>query len=164
MRNRGVIRIALPASFAAVVAIGAVAALRTPPARTPTPASSAQPTTVVSEVVQDSSIPPQADTPPLLAPPKPARSAHPDGELGTTELQLLARAQAAYTRRDFTRAIGLVSELSRRFPNGHLAEEREALRVRSLLGAGRTDEGRRAAAAFATRFPRSVLLPKEAKP
>ena len=28
-----------------------------------------------------------------------------------------------------------------------------------VIGAGRTDEARRAAAAFATRFPRSVLLP-----
>jgi hypothetical protein len=168
-RRSGMVRIALPTSFAAaVVAIGAVAALRSPPpARSATLASSAPTPAAVSEVVKDvqeASEPPLASTPPLVEPPKTARSAHPDGELGTTELELLARAQAAYTRRDFTRAIGLVSELTRRFPNGHLAEEREALRVRSLLGSGRVDEGQRAAAAFATRFPRSVLLPKEGKP
>jgi hypothetical protein len=49
-------------------------------------------------------------------------------------------------------------ELTRQFPKGQLAEEREALRVRSLLGAGRMAEGQSAAAAFANRFPRSVLL------
>jgi hypothetical protein len=41
-----------------------------------------------------------------------------------------------------------------------LAEERDALRIRALVGAGRTPEARRAAAAFANRFPRSVLLPR----
>jgi hypothetical protein len=166
VRSNGLVRIGLPTSLAAaVVAIGAAAALRSPPARTQavTVAVSAQPTAAASEPVQGSSIPPEAAAPPLVAPPKPARSAHPDGELATTELQLLARAQAAYMRHDFTRAIALVSELTRRFPNGHLAEEREALRVRSLLGAGRMAEGQRAGAAFADRFPRSVLLPKDGR-
>ena len=166
---RGLLRLVLPTSIAAAIAgIGTVAALRSPPAHTPTPAPSAQPaaaiTEAVTETVQGSSIEPEAVTPPLVAPPKPAPSARPEGELAPTELQLLGRAQAAYTHRDFGRAISLVSELTRRFPNGHLAEEREALRVRSLLGAGRTDDGRRAASAFAVRFPRSVLLPKDAKP
>jgi hypothetical protein len=170
---RGLVRLVLPTSIAAAIAgIGAVATLRSPPAHTPTPAPSAQPAAAITEAVTDtatdtvqgSSTPPEAVTPPLVAPPKSAPSARPEGELAPTELQLLGRAQTAYTHRDFARAISLVSELTRRFPNGHLAEEREALRVRSLLGAGRTDEGRRAAAAFAVRFPRSVLLPKEAKP
>lgn len=159
----GLIRVVVPTSFAAaVVAIGALAALRSPPARIPTSAASAQPSAALSERFEEPSIPPQASAPPLVTPPKLARSAQ-TGELGTVELELLARAQAAYTRRDFNRAIAIVSELTRRFPNGHLAEEREALRVRSLLAAGRTDEGRRAAAAFAIRFPRSVLLPKEGR-
>ena len=90
-------------------------------------------------------------------PPKLARSA-PTSELGGSELELLARAQASYMRQDFTCAIAQLGELTRQFPNGQLAEEREALRVRSLLGAGRMDEGQSAAAAFANRFPGSVLL------
>ena len=164
--GRGLVRFALPASLAAaaVVAIGAVAALHTPPARTPPLAASAQPPAAMPQQAEAPAILPQSATLPDLAPPKPARNARPTGDLGTTELELLARAQTAYTQRDFSRAIALVSELNRRFPNGHLAEEREALRVRSLMAAGRAAEGQRAAAAFAVRFPRSVLLPKERKP
>jgi hypothetical protein len=74
------------------------------------------------------------------------------------ELDLLRRARGAYRQRDFSGALRLVAEHDRRFPQGHLAEEREALRVRSLAEAGRAAEARQAAAAFAARFPRSVLL------
>jgi hypothetical protein len=74
------------------------------------------------------------------------------------ELELLRRAQSNYASHDFSDALVLVAEHARRFPSGRLAEEREALRVRSLVGAGRGDEARRVLAAFAKRFPRSVLL------
>lgn len=82
------------------------------------------------------------------------------------ELALLQRAQVAYTGGDFQGARALVAEHARQFPNGRLAEDREALRVRSLAGSGHADEARRAIAAFADRFPRSVLLPRlqEASP
>jgi hypothetical protein len=76
------------------------------------------------------------------------------------ELYLLQRAQSDYASQDFPDALVLVAEHARRFPNGRLAEEREALRVRSLAGAGRGDQARRALGAFAKRFPRSVLLPR----
>jgi hypothetical protein len=76
----------------------------------------------------------------------------------TAELELLQRAQVAYTRREFSTALALIAEHARRFVRGHLAEEREALRVRCLRGAGRTEEAHRAATEFAVRFPRSVLL------
>ena len=76
------------------------------------------------------------------------------------ELYLLQRAQSDYASQDFPDALVLVAEHARRFPKGRLAEEREALRVRSLAGASRGDEARRALAAFARRFPRSVLLPR----
>jgi hypothetical protein len=76
------------------------------------------------------------------------------------ELYLLQRAQSDYASQDFPDALVLVAEHARQFPNGRLAEEREALRVRSLAGAGRGDQARRALTAFAKRFPRSVLLPR----
>ena len=76
------------------------------------------------------------------------------------ELNLLQRAQSEYAGHSFADALGLVAEHARRFPDGRLAEEREALRVRSLARTGRGDEARRALAAFARRFPRSVLLPR----
>ncbi len=90
---------------------------------------------------------------------KPAR-ARTNVDTVTAELELVQRAHAAFTRRDFIRALTLAAEHSRRFPNGHLAEQREALRVHSLASAGRADEAHRAASAFAARFPRSVLLPR----
>ena len=82
------------------------------------------------------------------------------GEPFKGELELLQRAQAAYTRHEFSSALTLLDDHSRRFPRGHLAEERDALRVRCLLGAGRGGEAHRAAVAFGIRFPRSVLLPR----
>jgi hypothetical protein len=62
-------------------------------------------------------------------------------------------------REDFADALPPLTEHARRFKDGTLAEEREALRVKALAGLGRTTEARRAAAAFGARFPRSVLLP-----
>ena len=75
------------------------------------------------------------------------------------ELKLLRQARAAVARGDFAAALSPIAEHARRFKNGRLIEEREALRVKALGGMGRTDEARRAAAAFRARFPRSVLLP-----
>jgi len=76
------------------------------------------------------------------------------------ELRLLQGAQSAYTSQDFPDALVLLAEHARRFPEGRFAEEREALRIRSLEGAGRGDEARHALAAFGRRFPRSALLPR----
>ena len=81
------------------------------------------------------------------------------GEAGREELRLLRQARSAVARNDFAAALPPLLEHARRFKDGSLAEEREALRVKALAGLGRIDEARRAAAAFGARFPRSVLLP-----
>jgi outer membrane protein assembly factor BamD (BamD/ComL family) len=73
------------------------------------------------------------------------------------ELELLDLAQEAVTARRFQAAMAILEAHARRFPNGSLVEERQALVVRSLSGLGRTAEARQAAAAFRKRFPRSVL-------
>jgi hypothetical protein len=75
------------------------------------------------------------------------------------ELRLLRQARAAVAREDYAAALSPITEHARRFKDGRLTEEREALRVKALAGLGRTDEARRAARAFRARFPRSVLLP-----
>lgn len=75
------------------------------------------------------------------------------------ELALLQRARAAVAANDWGDAHSAVSEHARRFPVGQLAEEREALRVKTLIGLGRQEEARQAARAFEARFPRSVLGP-----
>jgi hypothetical protein len=61
-------------------------------------------------------------------------------------------------RGDWAAAWTAIEEHRRRYPNGQLAEEREALRVETLAAMGRSDEARGAARAFAERFPESVLL------
>ena len=72
---------------------------------------------------------------------------------------LLGQARAAVARGDFAAALSPIAEHARRFKNGRLVEEREALRVKVLVGLGRGEEARHAAADFRARFPRSVLLP-----
>lgn len=74
------------------------------------------------------------------------------------ELRLLRQARAAVAREDYAAAMPPIAEHVRRFKDGRLAEEREALRVKALAGLGRTDDAQRAAATFRARFPRSVLL------
>ncbi len=94
--------------------------------------------------------------------PTPSRAARPANirESYSAELQLLNRSQAAYAAGNLSSALELLAEHARRFPKGRLAEEREAVRIRSLAGLGLTIEARRAAVMFANRFPRSALLPR----
>jgi hypothetical protein len=156
-RGRRLAPLVLAASIAIVAgAVGALAALRArathdPPLAVPTvvpddalpdPAPEA-PTVTIS----------RADTAKLARTPRAA-------DRFTAEDALLRRAHIAYARHDFSVALALVEEHRRRFPKGPLAEEREALRVESLVGAGLTEDARRRAAVFAARFPRSVLLPR----
>lgn len=75
------------------------------------------------------------------------------------ELTLLESARKATRAGDFTTALAIIHEHEQRFARGRLLEEREALRVKSLIGLGRRDEAVRAAESFRKRFPKSVLLP-----
>jgi len=75
------------------------------------------------------------------------------------ELFLLQGARAAVAASDFAAARSALQEHARRFPTGQLTEEREALRVKTLIGLGRPQEARQAARAFEARFPGSVLGP-----
>jgi len=80
-----------------------------------------------------------------------------DIEAYTKELQVLQPARQAVTRGDFAKALSAIGEHQRLFPSGKLAEEREALRIKALLGLGRTGEAQRAGATFRARFPHSAL-------
>ena len=169
-RNRHgvpILRLAVIACLAFVVgATGAAVALRGG-GRPPDPVN-AVPSAAASEpsTKGGNPLPAQAGSP---APPDPVgvgRRQRPPRAAGTTrgshtsELECLQRAQAAFEGRDFRGALAALAAHARLFPDGWLAEEREALRARSLAGAGWTDEARRAADAFGERFPRSVLLPR----
>ena len=90
----------------------------------------------------------------LIRPKRPPRSQ----PSYAAELECLEHAQMALAGQDFRGALAASLEHGRRFPNGRLAEQREALRVRSLAGMGLATEAHRAAVAFGERFPRSVFL------
>jgi hypothetical protein len=90
---------------------------------------------------------------------EPSRAPHATtGHSYAAELELMRSAHTAFAARDYANALLLAGEHARRFPKGLLSEEREALRIRCLMGSGRTSEARRSVASFAKRFPRSVLL------
>lgn len=99
-----------------------------------------------------------SDLPPAQ-PPTVAAQVLSTADAARAELHLLRQARAAVARGDFKAALSQIAEHTRRFKNGRLVEEREALRVKALVGLGRAEEARRGAAAFRARFPRSVLLP-----
>jgi hypothetical protein len=77
----------------------------------------------------------------------------------TDELRILTRARQSDARGDYFSVLALVAQHERAHPDGRLAEEREVLRVKALVGLGRGREARLAAARFRRQFPRSVLLP-----
>jgi hypothetical protein len=144
---RGQLPIAAPAVHPAP-------AVAVPKAPAPPPAAISAPIAVpiaVPIVPIDESPPsrPRVFPPPRLSPADAVRA----------ELLLLRPARAAVAREDFAAALPPIAEHARRFRDGRLAEEREALRVKALVGLGRADEARRAAAAFRAHFPHSVLLP-----
>ena len=58
------------------------------------------------------------------------------------------------------RALRILDERRRRFPNGALGEESEAARVFALCEMGRTDEARDVAGRFLREHPRSPLAPR----
>jgi hypothetical protein len=127
-----------------------------PPIAPSPPASSAE--LVPSAELEEPRVLPLSDE---AAEQEPAAKSRPrPSETYALELALLDRARAAVAGSDFVTALVSIREHRQRFPNGRLVEEREALRVKALRGLGRDDEARRAAADFAARFPRSVLLPK----
>ena len=80
------------------------------------------------------------------------------GSDGLEELRLLDRARQFARRGDYSAALAATRDHQRKFSDGRLVEEREALRIRALMGLGRVTEAGEAAALFRRRFPRSVLL------
>jgi hypothetical protein len=114
-----------------------------------TPKTTTAPATVAGPLDDAPSSRPRVIPPARLSPADAVRA----------ELTLLRPARAAVARENYAAALPAIAEHTRRFKNGRLAEEREALRVKALVGLGRADEARRAAAAFRAHFPHSVLLP-----
>ncbi|HEY5260789.1 MAG TPA: hypothetical protein VIJ33_01620, partial [Solirubrobacteraceae bacterium] len=117
---------------------------------------------------------PAVATPPLAvplpaSPPPSAHVAVPVPHLGTppstppssilAERLILDEARAALTGGDSPRALALLAEHERRFPQPQLGEEREALAIQALATMGRYDEARARAVRFRASAPNSLFLP-----
>jgi hypothetical protein len=76
------------------------------------------------------------------------------------EIALLQDANGALRMKEGARALRILDERRRRFPNGALAEESEAARVFALCEMGRADEARDVAGRFLREHPRSPLAPR----
>jgi hypothetical protein len=83
-----------------------------------------------------------------------------ENDVGLAELRLLDRARQSDARGDYGSVLAVVAEHEHGFPTGRLSEEREALRVKALVGLGHGNEAHHAGARFHRQFPRSVLLAK----
>jgi hypothetical protein len=79
------------------------------------------------------------------------------------ELALLQDVHGALRANEGARALRLLDEHRRRFPNGALAEESEAARVFALCQVGRADEARDVAGRFLREHARSPLAPRVAR-
>lgn len=129
-----------PAVVAATAAAEATPESTPPPAPTSTPAAastSAAPTSLRATRARVASAPRAPD---LLA-----------------ESQALARVQGALRDGEPDKALRLLAQQEQEFARGALHEERAAARALALCSAEGSAEGQRAAAAFAARYPQSVL-------
>jgi hypothetical protein len=151
--------------------------MTTPMTTTPSPSSSrvlaaappAPPALARRDVAASTTAPPAAshavsanDVPPLPAstapmPPQPMTPLAGPATVAA-EAQLLREADTARRAGDAKRALALLNEHVSSFPNGTLAEERDAERVVVLCALGQTDEAREAASAFVRDHARSPLV------
>jgi hypothetical protein len=113
-----------------------------------------------------SAVPPPAPEPapsaapsaPVALPPAPAVPSSTSTSL-SAERALIDSARAALTSGDAAAALALLDSHARRFPRPQLTEEREALRIQSLVTLGRYDEARATAARFRASSPGSLFMP-----
>jgi hypothetical protein len=166
------------AALAAIALAGAVAVVASQRASAPHVPEPAGPVTAV--VVASPSVAPSAsvivavDVGSLPAAPSAPRasaraappaapttvSAEPaSGSDVTEERRLVDGARASLARGDAAGALASIGEHERRFATGVLAEERDALAVRTLVALGRNDDARARAARFRSAHPTSLFLP-----
>ena len=168
-RWSGAIRAAVFGSTMAAIGFGAGMAVQRALTPVPAPISSPTPAPVPVQVqVPSPSVPsapaevPKRSPPPAppavrVAVPAPVAKPPPDTDLAT-ERALIEQARTALRRQDAEGALQALDQHQRAAPNGRMAEEREALRVWSLMLARRVGEAQAQAAAFKRQFPNSLLM------
>jgi hypothetical protein len=77
----------------------------------------------------------------------------------SAEQALLDPARVAIARGDGAGALARLALHERRFPNGALSQEREAMAIRALVLTGDRDRARARAESFRSRYPGSLLWP-----
>jgi hypothetical protein len=126
------------------------------------PPAQAPPPTVLSVASGPAPEPAAPPSPSAACPAPPARAPERDREtdrgLGR-ERALLDQARAALVGGDAHRALVALDRHRRLFSGGRLEEERDVLRVRALLAAGRAKEGRAEAGRFLRKHPVSLFRP-----
>jgi hypothetical protein len=118
----------------------------------PPAAASASETPVLEPMAAPAEKSPRRTKTTVVAPPSRAS----DLEAERTLLDTARRALAGGRSEDVLQA---VDDHLRRFPEGLLVEEREALAINALVLASRGDEARERAGRFVQRFPNSLLRP-----
>ena len=93
---------------------------------------------------------------PAVSPEDPALEPEPVDTTLAAELELMRSARAALRRGDPDGALRTLTRHATEFADGQLLEDRKALRVQALCDAGRDDEARAAAQAFANAHPGSL--------
>ncbi|MEM6291341.1 MAG: sigma-70 family RNA polymerase sigma factor [Myxococcota bacterium] len=78
------------------------------------------------------------------------------------ELERFELAKVAARRGDTREALNRIDRYVRDFPRGTFTMEASALRIRTLCKGQRTEEARKAATEFSTRFPSSTLIDVDA--
>lgn len=98
---------------------------------------------------------------PSAAPPEVAsnRSAAARDDNLAEERAMIETARMAIARDDAEAALVAIDRHAARHPHGRLAQERDALRIRALVSAGRGGEAREHASRFRREYPNSFLLP-----
>jgi len=74
------------------------------------------------------------------------------------EQRIVDVARAALVQQRPDAALEAAAQHRRQFPNGQLAEERDALEVQALWKAGREPDARTKGAAFRKRYPNSIFI------
>jgi hypothetical protein len=99
--------------------------------------------------------PPETSAQSEAARPAPSRS--PDSRGLAAERTLLDVARAALSRGEAANAIAAAERHAAEFPDGQLAEEREAILIRALVQSGSMESARARARRFHARFPQSIF-------
>ena len=133
-----------------------VARPTTPPAQAPPPAV----LSIAPRPAPEPAAPPSATAAACPAPAHRAAERERDTDRGLgRERTLLDQARAALVGGDASHALRTLDRHRRMFPDGHLEEERDVLRVRALLAAGRAKEAQAEAGRFLRKHPASLFRP-----